>query len=245
MPRRMRTILLFVMLVAPVAPARGDDATLTDIARRVTAAEPAAADVDAPAAADLSKENLPAVESQPLGPPEPAADKLVTRTGGGAIDSSGSTLFDTLTALGVVIGLALLGRWLYTRFTGRTGASRTSPVVEVLARTSVAPRNHVLLLRVGSRILVVSDSPGGMRTLSDIDDPEEVASLIGAVSAAHDSSLTRNFTRMLQGFNGQYDRTRPDDEGGDDHEHTLDRARDSISSLIARVRLLGDRGGAA
>lgn len=239
MLRNPRLILLFVLIVAPISPARADD-SLANLAQRFTT-QPEAVGAEPVAPAEVAVE----AESRPLGPAAPAAGKLVTSRNSTATISSGSWIMDTLTALGVVLGLILALRWAYHRYAGRTASARPSPIVEVLARTSVAPRNHVLLLRVGSRILVVSDSSGGMRTLCDIEDPEEVANLIRAVSVTRDNSITKNFTRLFQNFNGQYDEQRASLEGGDDEEHTVDRARDSISSLLSRVRVLGDRGGAA
>lgn len=245
MSRNQRlSILLFVIIVFPVAPVRAGE-TLSDLAERFTT--PAPANVSEPASAGGSVASPESPESQPLGPVDPAADSLVSARNDTSSLSSGSWIMDTLTALGVVLGIILGLRWLYLRYAGRgIAVARSTPVVEVLARTSVAPRNHVLLLRVGSRILVVSDAgSSGMRTLADIEDPEEVASLIGAVSVTRDNSMTKNFTRLFHSFNGQYDEQRTDLEGGDDDEHAVDRARDSLSSLLNRVRILGNRGGAA
>jgi len=62
-----------------------------------------------------------------------------------------------------------------------TSSAPQGGIVEVLSRTTVAPRSHVVLMRVGTRILVVSDSPAGMRTLASVEDAEEVAELLGAI----------------------------------------------------------------
>jgi len=249
--RNPRLILLFLLTVAPISPARGDD-TLANLAHRFTAPPPESPESPGvPASAGMSPGMSPASvesESQPLGPADASAPALATARNKSAAPAiaSGSWVMDTLTALGLVLAAILAARWAYTRYAGRAFvAARTTPVVEVLARTAVAPRNHVLLLRVGSRILVVSDSSGGMRTLANIDDAEEVAGLIGAVAVTRDNSITKNFTRLFQNFNGQYDAQRAGVEGGDDGEHTLDRTRDSLSGLLHRVRLLGDKGGAA
>ncbi|MCG8511934.1 MAG: flagellar biosynthetic protein FliO [Rhodospirillales bacterium] len=159
---------------------------------------------------------------------------------GGAFGSS--TLLNTLAALGLVIGLVLLLRWVAGRFGGRA-AGGSSPVVEVMSRTMIAPKNHVLILRIGGRLLVVNDSSSGMRTLAEIDEPEEVAELLGSISATRDSSLTNSFNRMLHKFNGDYEATEDaNEEGVDEAEHQVDRARDSVHALLSRLRQIGQPG---
>lgn len=161
----------------------------------------------------------------------------------GQLASTSSWVLKTLTALGLIIGLILLLRWVWARMGGRVVASQ-SAAVEVLARTAVAPKNHVLLLRVGQRLLVVGDSSAGLRTLSQIDDPEEVADLLTAVTSQKDQSISKNFTQLLSRFNGDYDKPRLADEGGDNSEVLFDRTRDGISGLAARIRNVAQRNRA-
>ncbi len=151
----------------------------------------------------------------------------------------GSWMLQTITALGVVIGLILLLRAAWSRLTGQVVATGHSPVVEVLSRTTIAPRNQLLLIRLGQRILVVGDSPAGLRTLAHVDDPEEIASLLTAISAAKPNSISQNFSQLLNRFNGEYESDALDVEGGDAAEHRIDRARNSLSGLLARIRTAG------
>ncbi|MEM1099781.1 MAG: flagellar biosynthetic protein FliO, partial [Planctomycetota bacterium] len=90
---------------------------------------------------------------------------------------SGGSILSTLAALGVVIGLIFGVRLLLAKAT-KTPLVSTTSAVEVLSRTSVAPRSHVLLLRVGSQVLVVGESSGGLRTLSAVQNEEDVAALL-------------------------------------------------------------------
>ncbi len=180
-----------------------------------------------------------AIEDTPLGLAVGAAadDAEFTAPRGWALS--------TLAALGVVIGLIFGARWLYTKMGGAVVA-RPSLVVEVLSRTPVAPKNHVLLLRVGQRVLIVGDSSSGLNTLADVTDPEEVASLLQSVSSHSERSVSKSFSAMVGRFNGDYD---ADDrlalEGGDSSEVHLDRTRNSLSGLSSKLRTLGSKGGAA
>lgn len=145
-------------------------------------------------------------------------------------------ILKTITALGIVIGLALLVRYVYARMGGNV-AGYASPVVEVLSRTTVAPRSHVLLLRVGGRVLVVSDSSAGMRTLASLEDPQEVADILGAVSAAKPTSISKGFSQLLHRFSDDHEPDQPDDDS------TGSGVGGGVSGLIARVRSMGREGG--
>ncbi len=159
---------------------------------------------------------------------------------------SGSWILDTLTSLGIVIGLILLLRWVWSRLSGQpTATAASAGVVEVLSRTTIAPRNHVLLLRIGHRILIVGDSGSGMNTLATVEDEHEVADLLAAVSASKENSITRNFQQLLGRFGAGHDEIDWDEQadGRDDAEHLLDRTQNNLSSLTSRIRNFTRKGG--
>ncbi|MFW6336421.1 MAG: FliO/MopB family protein [Phycisphaeraceae bacterium] len=171
--------------------------------------------------------------------------------GGANSDGGGSWLLSTMAALGVVIALVLAIRWVYTKLTGRPATMGGSRAVEALSRTAIAPKNHVVLLRVGRRVLVCNDSAHGMRTLAEVDDPEEVAELLESVTASRPHSSTGTFNALLARFHdpGSSVTTRDTidfdedpifaDEGRDRAEHEVDRTRDQLSQLLSRVRSAG------
>ncbi|MEM1110060.1 MAG: flagellar biosynthetic protein FliO [Planctomycetota bacterium] len=223
---------------AVVAP-EGAEQRLAELASRYAATEKPPAE---PVTGSTQAGDAPAIEDTPLGF---AADGAGDNAEGLAEYSGGGWALSTLAALGVVIGLIFAARWAYTKLGGAVVA-RPSPVVEVLSRTPVAPKNHVLLLRVGQRVLVVGDSSSGLNTLADVDDPEEVASLLQSVSAHGERSASKSFNALVSRFNGDYEgKTRVSLEGGDGQEVHLDRTRDSLSGLTSKLRALGGQGGAA
>ena len=149
-------------------------------------------------------------------------------------------MWKTTAALGAVIGLILLLRAVLSRLTGQPSATGRSPVVEVLSRVAVAPRSHVLLVRLGRRILAVGESSAGLRTLAQIDDPEEFADLLQATTSSGPNSATRGFGQLLRRFNSTYrDEDCAEDEDSNDSEYSIDHARDRVSNVMARVRALG------
>lgn len=156
---------------------------------------------------------------------------------------SGDWVLNLITALGVVLILVFLLRSSIVKWFSKAGATGTSPVVEVLTRVSVAPKNHVLLLRVGNRILIVGDSSAGLRTLGQVDNAEEVADILTLVASNSPSGASGGFRRLLQGFNGEY---RAQDErmelGEDDDEFQVDRTRDRLAGLMGKLRSIGKGG---
>lgn len=223
----------------------GKDARLTLLAQKL--ASPDAAKQDG--TGSPSTQHLAAGTQRPGGTPRVSHTPLI-RPGSAFNQSDAPTgsgpsigLLKTLTALGVVIGLALLARFGYARLGGKV-AIASSPVVEVLSRTSVAPRSHVMLLRVGGRVLVVSDSSAGMRTLASVEDAQEVADLLGAVSAAKPTSISRGFSKLFQRFDEDHDRLQGASDHGDAQRPSPERVRESVTGLLARVRSLGRREGA-
>ena len=145
--------------------------------------------------------------------------------------------------IALIFILRALGRYLFPSVTSR-GQSR---VVEVLSRSALAPKQQVMLLRVGRRVIVVGDSGAQMNTLCEISDPDEVAGLVGQLreektaAAAAFSSLFGRFNRR---FSADEDReeTGPAAELRDEPEETaVSSAKGELDGLRERVRLLAEQ----
>jgi len=171
------------------------------------------------------------------------------RTSGGAASGGGGTsggasgggwVLDTLTALGVVLGLIFLVRAVGRRWwPSRMAKTASASVLEVLARVAVAPRSHVLLLKLGQRILVVGESPAGMSALANVEEAEEVADLLEAVQRTSPHSASKSFAQLFGRFSGEYERGRRAEDGTDEGEITVDRTREGVSALLGRLRRFG------
>jgi flagellar biogenesis protein FliO len=85
-------------------------------------------------------------------------------------------------ALALVLILFFALRWAVKRyFPNVAGAS--NGIVRVLSRSPLTPKQHVLLVQVGKRVLVVADNGTQMNSLSEITDADEVALLVGQAAA--------------------------------------------------------------
>lgn len=139
-------------------------------------------------------------ESRALGAPaEPSGPGTPDAANGG-----GSTIPATLAVLALILGLGLAWRHIARRggLLGAMGAGGRAPagVVEVLARYPVGRGQTLVLIKLDRRILVASHSGTGLRTLCDITDPEEVASLLVKTRDEENASLDARFRGMLDRF---------------------------------------------
>jgi len=156
---------------------------------------------------------------------------------------AGGWVLNTITALGVVIALIFLTRAVLTRMSGTPAAAKNHAVGEVLTRIAIAPKNHIVLVRLGQRVLVLGDGPNGLSLLTELSEPEEVAEVLRTVTASKPQSVTQNFNHMLGRFHREYSpRRQAHEEGLDTAEIHVDTARDQLSSLLTRVRRLQTTG---
>jgi len=171
--------------------------------------------------------------------------------GPGKSERSSGSWWDTLCALALVIGLIFLLRHVINRFSGKTPTSSRSGVVEVMARVGVAPKQQVLLLRLGGRVLLVGQSANGMNTLADINDPDEVASVLAAVTATQTTAPAGQFTSLFGRFGNQNAvADRIEGVEGDqaqfnaESEDQLKQSPAPNHSLLERLRMMTSRASA-
>ena len=100
-------------------------------------------------------------------------------------------------ALAVVLGLAFVLRAVLRRVFPAVSSAGATHAIQVLSRTVLAPRQQLMLVRVGRRLVVVGDSGGQMTALSEITDPDEVASLVGQVKDEKLSAAGATFGGLL------------------------------------------------
>ncbi len=114
---------------------------------------------------------------------------------------SNSTL-QTLVSIGssllIVIGLFLGLAWFYRKTINTTlGGGIPKQVVQVLGRTPIATRQQLVLIRFGSKLVLVSLVQGDARMISEITDPLEVDQLAGMCESAQSGSISNSFRSIL------------------------------------------------
>ncbi len=161
---------------------------------------------------------VPATEQRPLGLPN---GLLEARPAGSAdasplssIDPRNNDVLRVVLALGIVLVLLFGVRMLLRRAGGALAGGRPSGVLQVHARYPVARGQHLVLVQVGPRMLLVHQGGGAMRTLSEFSG-DELVQLRERLDGGRSSEA---FQRVLQ-----QEEFRPD--GGELIDLTRGRAR--------------------
>jgi len=133
--------------------------------------------------------------------PQPTVEKVIRRSSDSAPTTRQSTVtkaptFDTqrvILSLGLVLGLILVLRWASQKMFGKQIGGRASRAVQVLSRNPISPKQQLLVVQVGRRLVVVGDSGQQMNALCEITDPEEMAALIGQLHEEKRESSSNPF----------------------------------------------------
>jgi flagellar biogenesis protein FliO len=134
-------------------------------------------------------------------PPRTGGDESRLIGGGSNGENPGGWL-RTLGALAVVAGLIFAARWLLRRWHLAGPAGQAGPM-EVLARATVSPRQQLLLVRLGRRLVLVGAGGGTMSTLAEVSDQAEVDELMQSVKTVKGAGLAGLLTRRKEGFNAE------------------------------------------
>ncbi len=110
------------------------------------------------------------------------------------------SLITVFGSLGAVLAAFFVLAWLMKRGMPKNMGTLPKEVVEVLGRAPLAQRQHVHLLRCGNRLLLVSVTPAGAETLSEITDPMEVDRLTGLCAQQRSDSVTASFRQVFHQF---------------------------------------------
>ena len=150
-------------------------------------------------------------------------------------NTTGPSFGTILTALSVVVLLALGVAKLLGKSPAQPSSARTASPVDVIHRQNIDGKNGLCIVRVGSRLLVLSSSANGLSPLSEIIDPVEVEALTIELRAAKESSdgALGLVTRWL-------DRSHPEPEAVPPRPVS---ASDSVAGLTVREVEEGRRAG--
>jgi flagellar biogenesis protein FliO len=139
-------------------------------------------------------------------------------------------------ALALVLAAIFALRWASRKVLGLPAGGSSTSAVSVLGRSVIGPRQQVLLIRVGQRILVVANSGATMNSLCEITDPDEVATILGQINRPRPEGEPGAFASMFARAGETFEtESTPRSQDGD-AELTATRAE--IGGLLDKVRTL-------
>lgn len=184
--RFLTAVALFVSAVM-VAPGEAQVAAIPatrPAVNEAASAKPPSDPVAAPIAPPTAVPVAPAgqFDDQSIrrhGTDEPATSMPSTALPGTTAPSVG-VLRVVLSLSGVVI-LILALRWIAHKIFPTAGIGRATRAIQVLSRTPLGPRQQLILVQIGRRLVLVGDSGTNLSPLCQISNPAEVASLTGEI----------------------------------------------------------------
>ncbi|HEY8667575.1 MAG TPA: flagellar biosynthetic protein FliO [Tepidisphaeraceae bacterium] len=192
---------------------------------------------------------------QPIGQQRLHRDSAVTPAGATQPSVTASKPTDAFSlrrlgvSLAIVIGLILALRYASKWFFTAPNAARSSRAIQVLSRSIIAPKQQLMLVQVGRRLLVVANSGAQINPLCEITDPEEVAQLIGQVRQEKSDSISKTFSALFGRAEQKFDETEKtaaaEMDAGDDAPEQTDpevaATRQELSGLMTKVRGLAQQ----
>ena len=100
--------------------------------------------------------------------------------------------------LAIVLGLFLVVAWAMRKAAPRGSTLLPKEVFDILGRASLGARQQVQLLRCGNKLLLVSITPAGVETLTEVTDPLEVDRIAGVCQQTNPKSTTAAFRQVFQ-----------------------------------------------
>jgi flagellar biosynthetic protein FliO len=246
--------MAFCCALVLCAVAAADDATATD-SRPVVATpssrgamraeQPPAAD-QAPPAEDLADTvtDIP-VRTNPTDAAASLEQNLIGGRNGSGNTDGDSPWLSFLGPLVVVLGVMAVALWAARKFVPGVRRLGGSGAVRVMARTHLAPRQSIALVKVGSRVLVVGQTADRLTTLDTITDGDEVSHLLGLCHARTPDDASGAFQNVFRNVDHEFSaadeasRGASADAAAQDEpaaEPGLGRVRTQLDELARKVR---------
>jgi flagellar biogenesis protein FliO len=151
----------------------------------------------------VAQPNRPSQQTTPrfsdARPITPSGQHPAANNGGKRKTSSGvPSAWKTLGTLAAIIGLIVVGGRLWKKHGPKLAGGLPNEAIEVLGKRNVDTRQAIVLVRIGSRILVLGSTANGLRTLSEVTDPVEVDYLAGLCHHRDaDNSVAQSFRSLF------------------------------------------------
>jgi flagellar biogenesis protein FliO len=179
-----------------------------------------------------------ALESSPIIPQAsaPTADKSAPQPApAGTFDVT-----RVLLALAGVVALIFFLRAAARRVFSGAAVHRATSVVKILARTSVSPKQHLLVIQFGRRLVLVGDTGANLNPLCEITDADEIAGIL-ARSRDETISVARRFESLFGLARKDFNDDLPEPAIGERFDNSNEVAADNPSLDQTQKELVGLR----
>jgi len=154
------------------------------------------------------------------------------------------SIWRTLGSLLVVLALIVLAAYVLRRLSLGARGGPGLAGLEVLARSPISPKQSLCLVKLGSRLLLLGLSPNHMTALHAVEEPDDVAQILGALERRKPHSISNSFTRLFQREDENYADWLGEgaaagpaqDPSPEDPAQQWTQARGELGSLLEKVK---------
>lgn len=259
---KFRTLLLphilCVLLISSVCAEETPGESPIELTTTAEAKTIAAKDIDVQAGSSERESSATATEERFVGHRssrkiDPAAAKKDVAGDSGSTIKPPISLSRAIFALLAVLVLIVGGAYLLRIWNRSNGSPGRNAQISILARTNIGAKQSICLIKLGRRLLAVGISQGHMAPLVTIDDPDEIAVILGDIESKKKRSISKSFGSMIQQESQQFQKTtddpdvlksstvmddQPEEQQGQQFAQ-LDQADNELASLLDKVKGLG------
>lgn len=243
---RRRILACAMLVIAATSVAQGDpmESAETGATKTRTVPRPMAETTKLPPTTDIAPERQ--------GRQADAADELIRRPSRSKPVSTARQADSLFSSLGgsvilpmlIVVGTICGSAYFFRRLVNPGHKPGADNAIKVLSRQYLSSKQCLCLVRLGGRLVLLGITPDRISAVAHIDDPEEVAGIMGDVSRAGGST----FSAALAAFAGR--RTGVDADSGGNAAESADlilpgklfETRSNVRDVLGRVRALSKRG---
>ena len=179
----------------------------------------------------------------------------VKRRGNNSKYSSLMDLWPLLVVLVVIGGAAMFVKKYMPKNRSIFGGS---DVLRIVARTPIGTKQQLVLVKLGRRLVLLGVTPERINALNTVDDPNQVAMLMGEAASVQPTSMTQTFAAAMNRESAVFNENQGStvfDELIDDEDDAIDLHSDDTHSddthghdtpgdvrgLLSKVRQLAHR----
>lgn len=138
---------------------------------------------------------------RPISPP---SSELELTPNGDETSPNSRSLGTTVAALGAILLLFFGLVQLWRRYSPTTSTQTLPPAAwEVLGAAPLDNKHQLMVVRLGSRLLVLGRSDEGLQTLSEITSGDEVSQLVALCQSANQPAEQNSFRQLYETFRTQ------------------------------------------
>lgn len=150
----------------------------------------------------------------------------------------------TFVSLVIVLALIVGVTYFFKRFYLNSNRSSMPAGVEILARSNMNPKQSLCLVQLGNRLVLLGQSPNHISSLQTIDDPDEMAQILGQLEQKKTLSITNTFGKLFHREKDLYEKEENPvmsldiEDNQDQNPPTLQwyQAKGELSSLLDKVK---------